>query len=115
VESVAFLVHHGRDSNLQACVEINVNIDVAGGNGFPLKQVHPAASGGVQVTTDGRPCLEDAPALAHTNQYNHDREYQEDVNKSTHGVRRDKTKEPQNHHDYSDCPQHVAHLLSCFE
>lgn len=46
-------------------------------------------------------------ALEHTNQYNHKCYSQQDVNDTTHSVRRNQTEEPKNQQNDRDGPQHV--------
>src|SRR5260370_13053391 len=54
--------------------------------------------------------------LNHSDQHNDDRQYQQNVNKSTERVRAHHSQEPQNHQDYRDCPKqiHFSLLFSFF-
>ncbi len=53
----------------------------------------------------------DATALKHLNQNHDDREYQKDMYKPSHGVRRDKTENPEDNEDDCNCSEHVISPL----
>src|SRR5688572_3975402 len=55
--------------------------------------------------------LDRATTLDESDQYDHDRHDEEDMNETAHGVRGDQTEQPESYHDDGDCPQHVTHLL----
>jgi hypothetical protein len=49
-----------------------------------------------------------APTLNDTNQNHHDRDDQEDMNESAHGVRTDKTNKPEDNQDDSNSLEHFS-------
>jgi hypothetical protein len=55
------------------------------------------------------PCgVLDAAALNDLNQYHDDRKNQKDMDKPSQGVRRDKTKKPEDNKDDCKCSKHVS-------
>jgi hypothetical protein len=50
--------------------------------------------------------LLEAAALDEPDENYHNRDHQKDMNKSTHGVRRDKTKEPEDNKNDGNCLKH---------
>jgi hypothetical protein len=51
--------------------------------------------------------LEDFSAANHTQQDDHDRDYQKNMNEATHGERRHHAKQPENDEDDGNCVKHV--------
>jgi hypothetical protein len=62
--------------------------------GAPLNRITPASL--------------QASASNDTNQYHHDRDNQEDMNESAHGVRADKTQQPEDNQDDCNGLKHFA-------
>jgi len=52
--------------------------------------------------------VSDATALNHPNHNHNDRENQKEMDKPSHGIRRDKTKKPEDDEDDGNCSKHVS-------
>src|SRR5438309_11838848 len=50
--------------------------------------------------------LQNSSALNYADEHDHDRDYQQDMNEATRGVRRNQSEHPQNQKNDSDSPKH---------
>jgi hypothetical protein len=73
-----------------------------------LDCAHLAASGGPRGFAGLLRSSQRLATLENANQYHYDRDDQEDVNKSAHGVRGNQTKQPQDDQDDSDGFEHLT-------
>jgi len=61
-------------------------------------------------------CLNNSSAPAYQLDHQHDeRDYEQDVNESAQGIRRNNSQQPQHEQDYKNCPEHCTPPDVCFQ